>query len=160
MLWMHEISHLPMRMMRPNIVWYIRQSRWSTRSVYYSEMTAFVYQQCRRKYCNPHQIAKDTNQEESMPSTSSNGRPVLQSSEEEFLVIFGGIHIDPLLLFQRLTTVMQSSDGLELAFKHKLCSSCLKANSSMICTAHTCTAQLMLKYELCSSYFMLSLIPL
>ena len=30
----------------------------------------------------------------------------------------------------------------------------------MICTAHTCTAQLMLRYELCSSYFMLSLIPL
>ena len=32
------------------------------------------------------------------------------------------IQIDPLLLFQRLTTVMQSSDDLELAFKHELCS--------------------------------------
>ena len=32
------------------------------------------------------------------------------------------IQIDPLLLFQRLTTVMQSSDNLELAFKHELCS--------------------------------------
>ena len=32
------------------------------------------------------------------------------------------IQIDPLLLFQRLTTVMQSSDDLELAFKHKMCS--------------------------------------
>ena len=28
----------------------------------------------------------------------------------------------PLLLFQRITTVMQSSDDLELAFKHELCS--------------------------------------
>ena len=43
-----------------------------------------VHQECRRKYCNPHQIAKDTHQEEPMPSTSSNGRPVLQSSEERF----------------------------------------------------------------------------
>ena len=42
-----------------------------------------VHQDCRRKYCNPYQIAKDTNQEESMPSTSS-GRPVLRSSEEGF----------------------------------------------------------------------------
>ena len=32
------------------------------------------------------------------------------------------IQIDPLLLFQRLTTVIQSSDDLELAFKHELCS--------------------------------------
>ena len=32
------------------------------------------------------------------------------------------IQIDPQLLFQRLTTVIQSSDKLELAFKHKLCS--------------------------------------
>ena len=32
------------------------------------------------------------------------------------------LQIDPLLLFQRLTTVMQSSDDLELAFKHELCS--------------------------------------
>ena len=32
------------------------------------------------------------------------------------------IQIDPLLLFQRLTTVMQSSDDLESAFKHELCS--------------------------------------
>ena len=31
-----------------------------------------------------------------------------------------GIQIDPLLLFQRLTTVMQLSDDLELAFKHEL----------------------------------------
>ena len=43
-----------------------------------------VHQECRRKYCNPHQIAKDTHQEEPMPSTSSNGRPVLRSSEERF----------------------------------------------------------------------------
>ena len=61
-----------------------------------------------------------------MLSTSSNGRPVLRSSEEEnvwlSLVIFGGIRIDLLLLFWRLTTVMQSSDDLELAFKHELCS--------------------------------------
>ena len=34
----------------------------------------------------------------------------------------GRIQIDPLLLFQRLTTVMQSSDELETAFKHELCS--------------------------------------
>ncbi len=32
------------------------------------------------------------------------------------------IQIDPLLLFQRLTTVIQSSDDLESAFKHELCS--------------------------------------
>ena len=32
------------------------------------------------------------------------------------------ILIDPLFLFQRLTTAMQSSDDLELAFKHELCS--------------------------------------
>ena len=34
------------------------------------------------------------------------------------------IQIDPhaLLIFQRLTTVVQSSDNLELAFKHELCS--------------------------------------
>ena len=32
------------------------------------------------------------------------------------------IQIDPLLLFQRLTTVMQSSYDLESAFKHELCS--------------------------------------
>ena len=32
------------------------------------------------------------------------------------------IPIDPLLLFQRLTTVMQSSYDLELAFKHEFCS--------------------------------------
>ena len=31
------------------------------------------------------------------------------------------IQIDPLLLFQRLTTIMQSSDDLKLAFKHELC---------------------------------------
>ncbi len=32
------------------------------------------------------------------------------------------IQIDPLLLFPRLTTVIQSSDDLESAFKHELCS--------------------------------------
>ncbi len=42
-----------------------------------------VHRECRRKYCNPDQIAKDTSQEESMPSTSSD-RPVLRSSEEGF----------------------------------------------------------------------------
>ena len=42
-----------------------------------------VHQECCRKYCNPHQIAKHTHQEP-MPSTSSNGRPVLRSSEEGF----------------------------------------------------------------------------
>ena len=43
-----------------------------------------VHQECRRIYCHPFQIAKDTNQEELMPSTSE-GRPVLRSSEEDFL---------------------------------------------------------------------------
>ena len=42
-----------------------------------------VHQKCRRIYCHPFQIAKDTNQEELMPSTSE-GRPVLRSSEEDF----------------------------------------------------------------------------
>ena len=32
------------------------------------------------------------------------------------------IQIDPQILFQRLTTVIQSSDQLESAFKHELCS--------------------------------------
>ena len=36
-----------------------------------------VHQGCCRKYCNPHQIAKDINQEEPASSTSSNGKPVL-----------------------------------------------------------------------------------
>jgi len=31
------------------------------------------------------------------------------------------LQIDPLLLFQGLTTVIQSTDDLELAFKHELC---------------------------------------
>ena len=43
-----------------------------------------VHQECSRKYCNPRQIAKDIHQEEPMPSISSNGRPVLQSSEKGF----------------------------------------------------------------------------
>ena len=30
-----------------------------------------VHQECCRKYCHPHQIAKRTHQEEQMPSTSS-----------------------------------------------------------------------------------------
>ena len=42
-----------------------------------------VHQVCRQKYCNPHQIAKGINQEESMPCTSSY-RPVLRLSEEGF----------------------------------------------------------------------------
>ena len=42
-----------------------------------------VHHECCRKYCNPHQIAKDTNLEESM-STTTNDRPVLRSSEEGF----------------------------------------------------------------------------
>ena len=42
-----------------------------------------VHQKCRRIYCHPFQIAKDANQEELMPSTSE-GRPVLRSSEEDF----------------------------------------------------------------------------
>ena len=29
-----------------------------------------VYKDCRRKYCKPHQVAKDTKQEESKPSKS------------------------------------------------------------------------------------------
>ena len=37
--------------------------------------------------------------------------------------IYGDItQIDPLFLFQRLTTVMQLSDDIELAFKHEFCS--------------------------------------
>ena len=32
------------------------------------------------------------------------------------------VHVDPLLLFQRLITVAQTSDELESAFKHELCS--------------------------------------
>ena len=43
-----------------------------------------VQQECRRKYCNPHQIAKDINQEEPTPSRSSIARPVLRSSEDGF----------------------------------------------------------------------------
>ena len=39
-----------------------------------------VHKDCRRKYCNPDQIAKDTKQEEATPSTSSD-RHVLRSSE-------------------------------------------------------------------------------
>ena len=31
------------------------------------------------------------------------------------------VHVDPLLLFQRLITVAQTSDELESAFKHELC---------------------------------------
>ena len=42
-----------------------------------------VHQECRRKYCHPFQIAKDTNPKELMPSTSE-GRPVLRSSKEDF----------------------------------------------------------------------------
>ena len=41
------------------------------------------YKDCRRKYCNPDQIAKDTKQEESTPSTSSD-RHLLRSSEGGF----------------------------------------------------------------------------
>ena len=39
-----------------------------------------VHKDCRRKYCNPDQIAKDTKQEEATPSTSSD-RHVLSLSE-------------------------------------------------------------------------------
>lgn len=42
-----------------------------------------VHKDCRRIYCNPHQIAKDTMKEESKASTSSD-RHVLRSSEEGF----------------------------------------------------------------------------
>lgn len=42
-----------------------------------------VHKDCRHKYCKPDQIAKDTKQEESKPSTSSD-RHVLRSSEEGF----------------------------------------------------------------------------
>jgi len=42
-----------------------------------------VHKDCRRIYCNPHQIAKDTRKEESKASTSSD-RHVLRSSEEGF----------------------------------------------------------------------------
>ena len=47
------------------------------------------------------------------------------------------IQIDPLLLFQRLTTVIQSSDELESAFKHELCSypSALFDSSLLLCEA-------------------------
>ena len=43
-----------------------------------------VHKDCRRKYCNPDQIAKDTKQKESTPSTSSD-RHLLRSSEGGFL---------------------------------------------------------------------------
>ena len=62
-----------------------------------------VHQHCCCKYCNPHQIAKDTNQEEPMPSTLNNGRLVLFHLRRDFwssLVIFRGIQVGPLLLFQ------------------------------------------------------------
>lgn len=42
-----------------------------------------VHRECRRRYCNPHQIVKDLHQEESMQVPSSS-RPVLRSSEEGF----------------------------------------------------------------------------
>ena len=38
-----------------------------------------IHRECHRKYCNPHQIAKDTNQNESKPSTSRD-RPILRRS--------------------------------------------------------------------------------
>ena len=38
-----------------------------------------VHKDCRRKYCNPHQIAKDTKKEESRPSTGGH-RHALRSS--------------------------------------------------------------------------------
>ena len=42
-----------------------------------------VHCECRRRYCNPHQIAKDVKQEISEQGPSSS-RPVLRSSETEF----------------------------------------------------------------------------
>ncbi len=42
-----------------------------------------VHQDCRRNYCKPDQIAKDTKHEQSKPSTSSD-RFILRSSEERF----------------------------------------------------------------------------
>ncbi len=42
-----------------------------------------VHQDCRRNYCKPDQIAKDTKHEQPKPSTSSDGL-VLRSSEEGF----------------------------------------------------------------------------
>ena len=42
-----------------------------------------VHQKCRRIYCHPFQIAKDTNQEELIPCTSES-RHVLRSSEDDF----------------------------------------------------------------------------
>ena len=96
-----------------------------------------VHQGCRCKYCNPHQIANDTHQEEPMPSTSSNGRPVIRSSEEGFSFktdcFFCGRTaklgrkrkydvFEVKTIGIKETTVMQSSDDLELAFKHQLCS--------------------------------------
>ena len=44
---------------------------------------AKVHRDCRKKYCNPHQVAKDTKGENSEPGTSSE-RYVLRSSEEGF----------------------------------------------------------------------------
>ena len=44
------------------------------------------------------------------------------------------IQIDPLLLFQRLTTVMQSSDDLESAFEHELCSYPLLSLIRLFCS--------------------------
>ena len=42
-----------------------------------------VHKECRRIYCNPHQIAKDSRKEESNVSTTSDTH-VLRSSEEQF----------------------------------------------------------------------------
>ena len=43
-----------------------------------------VHQECHRIYCHPFQIAKDTNLEELMPSTSE-GRPVLSKAIQDML---------------------------------------------------------------------------
>ena len=50
-------------------------------------------------------------------------KAVILGLEQSSINIDGDkLQIDPLLLFQRLTTVMHSSDDLELPFKHELCS--------------------------------------
>lgn len=41
-----------------------------------------VHKECRKKYCNPHQIAKAVNEKEEGPSIQC--LPVLRSTEREF----------------------------------------------------------------------------
>ena len=66
-----------------------------------------VHKDCCQKYCNPHQIAKDTKQEKSKPSTSGD-RHVLGSSEEGFCCNL--CEVDPIFLVNACTTYVGMSD--------------------------------------------------